>query len=148
MDKAELELKYEKLTDALNQAVIVIEMFHGPVAWEIYYNNAPEMKMIREILESKRHKPKSGIILEKEFIEADIIQMSGEVETSWEDFKNLESEDVRDLLLLVMDEVPTVETIKTWSKKMIGEAGHWAAALHLYSSDNNDVKVPKRPDFV
>lgn len=31
----------------LCQAVKVIEALHGEVAWDIYYNNAPEMKRIR-----------------------------------------------------------------------------------------------------
>lgn len=31
----------------LQQAVMVIEALHGAPAWEIFYNNAPEMRRIR-----------------------------------------------------------------------------------------------------
>lgn len=37
-----------KLVSALKQAVRVIMQWHGPEAFEVYFNNAPEMKQIRE----------------------------------------------------------------------------------------------------
>lgn len=38
------------LKEELSNAVGIIKIWHGSEAWEIYYNNAPEMKEIRETL--------------------------------------------------------------------------------------------------
>ena len=38
------------MRQALLQAVKVIKQWHGEDVFEIYYNNAPEMEMIRNIL--------------------------------------------------------------------------------------------------
>jgi hypothetical protein len=35
---------------ALKQCIKVLKSWHGPEAFEIYYDNAPEMKLIRKIL--------------------------------------------------------------------------------------------------
>lgn len=39
------------MIEVLKQAVAVIKQWHGPLAWDIYYNNAPEMKAIRETIQ-------------------------------------------------------------------------------------------------
>ena len=67
---------------------------------------------------------------------------------TWDDFKNTSYETLSDTLSLVMKDVPDIKTIKTWSRFMVGTAMHWAVATHLYASDNYDVVVPDKPDFL
>lgn len=38
-----------KLVSALKQAVRVIMQWHGLEVFDVYFNNAPEMKQIREV---------------------------------------------------------------------------------------------------
>lgn len=56
---------------------------------------------------------------------------------------------VRDLLSLVDDEfpigLPTVEAIESWPAQVRNDAAEWAAAVHLYASDNHDVEIPAMP---
>jgi hypothetical protein len=51
-------------------------------------------------------------------------------------------------LLLVSDTAAPIELIATWTDKQCKEAEEWAVALHLNASDNDDVVVPQRPDFI
>ena len=37
----------ESLRDLLLEAIETIKVFHGPDAWDIYYENAPEMRRFR-----------------------------------------------------------------------------------------------------
>ncbi len=46
----QLEKRAMELERALVACVAVAKGWHGPVVWDIYYNNSPEMKPIREIL--------------------------------------------------------------------------------------------------
>jgi len=69
-------------------------------------------------------------------------------EPTWDDFKHTPPHEVRNLLSLVLSDFPSVEKIKTWSAFMVGNAVHWAAATHLKAHVREDVKVPKRPDFL
>lgn len=39
-----------KLRKALEQCVAVAKSWHGDDAWGIYFNHAPEMKLIRDVL--------------------------------------------------------------------------------------------------
>lgn len=39
-----------ELLAALREAMAAIRTFHGPGAWDIYYNNAPEMKRMRDAI--------------------------------------------------------------------------------------------------
>ena len=38
------------LVKALEQAVSVIKVWHGPEVFDIYFNHSPEMKLIRDVL--------------------------------------------------------------------------------------------------
>jgi len=69
-------------------------------------------------------------------------------EPTWDDFKHTPPDAVRDLLSLVLSDFPSVERIETWSAVMVGNAVLWARATHLKASDHNDIKVPKKPDFL
>lgn len=51
-------------------------------------------------------------------------------------------------LLLVGDERVNRETIDTWSADQLAQAYDWAMRVHLQASDNDDVVVPTRPDFI
>lgn len=53
-----------------------------------------------------------------------------------------------DLLSLVMEDPPPPEQVATWDATMMLLAEGWAAALHLYASDNDDVEVPEKPEFL
>ena len=39
-----------RLLEALREAVAAVKVFHGPVAWDIYEENAPEMKRWKALL--------------------------------------------------------------------------------------------------
>ena len=55
---------------------------------------------------------------------------------------------IMDLLTLVGVFVEQ-EQVKQWTDKQKREAAHWAVATHLKASDNDDdVDVPRRPDFL
>jgi len=51
-------------------------------------------------------------------------------------------------LLLVGDVDVRWETVSTWSQDQMDRAYDWALRVHLHASDNPDVFVPDRPDFV
>lgn len=54
----------------------------------------------------------------------------------------------QDLLSLVMTEPPSLDAIAAWSPEQSKQAQEWAAAVHLHASDNDDVVVPPKPDFL
>jgi hypothetical protein len=54
---------------------------------------------------------------------------------------------IRDILLLVDVDVP-VETIMGWTCQQRDLAEDWAAAQHLVASDNDDIEIPPKPDFL
>ena len=66
-----------------------------------------------------------------------------------EQSKSTPPDQVLDLLSLVMveEKLPDLETIKSWSRIMIGRAVDWAVYTHLEASDNN-IMVPPKPDFL
>lgn len=43
-------LERDNLRNSLKDMMSAVRVFHGPVAWDIYENNAPEMKRAREAL--------------------------------------------------------------------------------------------------
>ena len=49
-DLNEAKEQNKKMYEALNQAVLIIKQWHGKECFDIYFNNAPEMKPIRSIL--------------------------------------------------------------------------------------------------
>jgi len=51
-------------------------------------------------------------------------------------------------LLLVADTDPTEAVVATWSPEQRIEAYQWAMAVHFSASDNDNVVVPPRPDFI
>lgn len=54
----------------------------------------------------------------------------------------------RNLLLLVQDEIgwmPTLTTVRSWPTVTREDVTRWAAAVHLYASDNDDVVIPPMP---
>ncbi len=51
-------------------------------------------------------------------------------------------------LLLVGDVRIDLETVKTWSADQMAQAYDWAMRVHLSASDNDDVIVPARPEFI
>lgn len=51
-------------------------------------------------------------------------------------------------LLLVGDVSMTRQAIDTWSADQLAHAYDWAMRVHLQASDNDDVFVPARPDFI
>lgn len=53
----------------------------------------------------------------------------------------------QDLLLLVSHDAP-IEQIATWTDDQVKSVEEWASAVHLNASDNDDVEVPSRPDFL
>ena len=42
--------RIEALEAGLTEAISIIKIFHGPVAWDIYYKSSPEMKRLRALL--------------------------------------------------------------------------------------------------
>jgi hypothetical protein len=46
----QLERDRARLIEALEQAVSVIKVWHGPEVFDIYFNHSPEMKLIRDML--------------------------------------------------------------------------------------------------
>lgn len=58
-----------------------------------------------------------------------------------------DDEATRDLLSLVDVDV-SLEEIGMWSDSMVRYAEDWAEAVHLRASDNDDVKVPRRPNWL
>lgn len=59
-------------------------------------------------------------------------------------------ERTQNMLHLVMepDAVPTLAQIGQWSDEQCRQVDEWAVAVHLYASDNEDVVIPPRPDFL
>ena len=55
-----------------------------------------------------------------------------------------------DLLSLVLsiDEMPELATVQSWTKSEWEIVRNWAASVHLSASDNTDIKVPPRPDYL
>ncbi|EJN11803.1 hypothetical protein PMI42_04817 [Bradyrhizobium sp. YR681] len=51
-------------------------------------------------------------------------------------------------LLLVGDVDVSPEMVATWAQDQMDLAYDWAMRVHLHASDNNDVFVPERPDFI
>lgn len=51
-------------------------------------------------------------------------------------------------LLALVDVYATLEEAQSWTKEQREEAEKWAGAVHLSASDNDDVEVPQRPDFL
>lgn len=60
------------------------------------------------------------------------------------------AETVLDILGLVLEEkeLPSLETIQSWTQAQKDEAVGWAGAVHLNASDNWDVIVPPKPEFL
>lgn len=50
--------------------------------------------------------------------------------------------------LILVGLEPSLETIATWSTEQQRLALEWASATHFRASDNDDVVVPPRPDFL
>lgn len=78
----------------------------------------------------------------------DLLHMHG---TLWElvehEQQPVGTDVLRDLLLLVGVTV-TAEQAGQWSLEQREQAADWAAAVHLSASDNDDVVVPSRPEFL
>lgn len=51
-------------------------------------------------------------------------------------------------ILAMCDVKVTPEELKTWSQEQIDAAGDWAARAYLRASDNDDVVVPPKPEFL
>jgi hypothetical protein len=47
-DEEHTECPVCALRTLMSEAIETIKVFHGPDAWDIYYNNAPEMKRFRD----------------------------------------------------------------------------------------------------
>lgn len=60
---------------------------------------------------------------------------------------DIKPETLRDLLSLVEVDV-ALETIGAWTDDQCGQAADWAAAVHVFASDNYDVEVPPKPEFL
>jgi hypothetical protein len=54
---------------------------------------------------------------------------------------------VRDVLELVSITVKLIDVI-TWTDDQVKAALLWAYSVHLYASDNDEIKVPPKPDFL
>ena len=68
-----------------------------------------------------------------------------------EDTDLLPSVDVMvDLLSLVLsiDEMPELATVQSWTMSEWDVVRQWAGSVHLSASDNTDIKVPPRPDYL
>lgn len=55
---------------------------------------------------------------------------------------------VETALSLVSDTDASIELIASWAPEERERAYDWAMAVHYRASDNDDVEVPPRPDFV
>lgn len=53
-----------------------------------------------------------------------------------------------DALLLVGDTDIDEDTISNWTQEQRDIAYDWAMRIHLHASDNDDVPVPPRPEFI
>lgn len=51
-------------------------------------------------------------------------------------------------LLLVGGVDVTEEQVASWTQDQMDRAYDWAMRVHLHASDNDDVLVPARPDFI
>jgi hypothetical protein len=51
-------------------------------------------------------------------------------------------------VLSLADVEVSEEVVRGWTPKQRGEAVEWAGAVHLKASDNDDVEVPTRPEFL
>lgn len=51
-------------------------------------------------------------------------------------------------LLLLVDVGPPLADIEAWTDEQRDQAMRWASATHLSASDNDDVEVPPRPEFL
>lgn len=60
---------------------------------------------------------------------------------------SIDDETLKDLLSLVGVDCP-LETIACWTVEQKDQAAEWAASVHLQASDNDDVEVPPRPNFL
>ena len=49
-ENAELRQREKVLVEALEEAIRLIEFFHGPEAWELYAEHSPEMKRLTAAL--------------------------------------------------------------------------------------------------
>lgn len=47
----ELEAENERLREALIAAIRVCRDWHGPEAFDIYYNHSPEMRAVRDVVQ-------------------------------------------------------------------------------------------------
>lgn len=80
-----------------------------------------------------------------------VAQAHGEVE---QDREPTPAETVRDLLLLVEAELPKgrarpeLPEIVRWRDEDREAVAHWAAAVHLVASDNDDVDIPLMPEVL
>lgn len=57
-------------------------------------------------------------------------------------------EATRDILSLVMDAPPTLETIKSWTEHQRKMAEEWAGLIHAHASDNDDIECKAKPVYV
>jgi len=55
--------------------------------------------------------------------------------------------ELRDILSLVMNYVPSLNKINSWTDDQAYQAEDWASCVHLRASDNI-IRVPKRPSFL
>lgn len=46
--------EYQESIRALKQCINVLRQWHGPEAFEIYYDHSPEMALVREVLPEYR----------------------------------------------------------------------------------------------
>lgn len=54
-----------------------------------------------------------------------------------------------DLLSLVMNgKQPDLEVVFEWTDEQREQAEIWAGSVHLSASDNEDIVVPEKPDFL
>lgn len=63
------------------------------------------------------------------------------------DLDILDAPGLSDVLGLVGIDAP-IAVVATWTPEAMQAAMEWAACTHLYASDNDDVVVPPRPDFL
>lgn len=58
----ETERELEELRHLLAEAIDTIKIFHGNQAWDIYYENAPEMLRLRAAVETEEWKAAKAIL--------------------------------------------------------------------------------------
>lgn len=64
------------------------------------------------------------------------------------DKNKVDPEILFDILGLIIENPPEIKIIKKWNDEEKFLACEWAGAVYLQASDNDDIEIPEKPDFL